>query len=122
MHQILQLVAALTGTVLIVGGAAASDFVMTSTDDGEKADVRAELKAQLAASKDGVIINDTQISYEGGKVIFTAAPVPKSARSGATVTPSGSRYDCPVGWLCLWSSGNFSGSRWQFRDEGYFQY
>lgn len=71
------------------------------------------LTEQMTRHPGGTAINDHTVSYAGGNVLVDVAPT----RSG---TPDAA-FDCGGGWLCLWQDDNFTGTRWQFRSEGYIQ-
>ena len=65
--------------------------------------------AYLAAHPGGTIINNTEISYQGGAFIVTLT---RDRRSLATA-------DCPTGWFCFYDGINFGYPRGRLSDCGF---
>ncbi|GIJ19820.1 hypothetical protein [Micromonospora lutea] len=105
--------------VLVVGGTLPAPALAGTP---ARVAVREELTRYLAAHPGGTVLNDNEISYQGGEVIVTLdAPV---GTYGVA--------DCPSGWFCFYewphygyprgklsSCGwqNLSNWSWQFRVE-----
>jgi hypothetical protein len=104
------MVAALIGTAVLAGPAAAS-----TAGDRCQEQLQAAIDKHLARAPGGAV-RDNTITYDGGNVIVTV-PYPDSCG----VLTTFAKTDCSSGWVCLWSRAGFVGSRYQFRDEGYWQ-
>lgn len=74
------------------------------------------LDEQLERLPGGVRISPTDLSYNGGNVVYSVS----------SVEAAGSLDDCPTSttqdWTCVWEHADFGGRRLQFKDSGYMQY
>ncbi|GAB3160985.1 hypothetical protein FLX08_33680 [Microbispora hainanensis] len=104
------MLAALVGTTALTGPAQAS-----TAKDRCQEQLQTIVNKQLARAPGGTV-RDNTITYDGGNVIVTV-PYPDSCG----VLTTFAKTDCSSGWVCLWSKASFAGSRYQFRDEGYWQ-